>query len=45
MSARVADSFYCISFVAMRDHGLTEALTGDHHFQQAGFAALLARHE
>lgn len=31
----------CISFVVMRKHGLTEALTGDHHFEQAGFVALL----
>src|SRR4051812_21860028 len=25
----------CISFVVMADLGLTEALTGDHHFEQA----------
>lgn len=31
----------CLSFVVMREHGLTEALTGDHHFEQAGFVALL----
>lgn len=31
----------CISFVLMRDEGLTEALTGDKHFEQAGFTALL----
>jgi predicted nucleic acid-binding protein len=31
----------CISFVAMTDYGITEALTGDHHFEQAGFRALL----
>ena len=31
----------CISFVVMREHGLTEALTSDHHFEQAGFRALL----
>jgi uncharacterized protein len=31
----------CTSFVVMGDHGLTEALTGDHHFEQAGFRALL----
>lgn len=31
----------CISFVVMRREGLIEALTGDHHFQQAGFVALL----
>jgi uncharacterized protein len=32
----------CISFVAMTDEGLSEALTGDHHFKQAGFTMLLA---
>jgi|ERR1035437_7333773 predicted nucleic acid-binding protein len=31
----------CISFVVMRDEGLQHALTGDHHFEQAGFKALL----
>lgn len=31
----------CISFVVMQERGLTEALTGDHHFEQAGFVALL----
>jgi hypothetical protein len=31
----------CISFIVMEDHGLTEALTTDEHFQQAGFRALL----
>lgn len=31
----------CISFVAMKDEGIIEALTGDHHFEQAGFRALL----
>ena len=31
----------CISFVVMQRLGLTEALTGDHHFEQAGFNALL----
>jgi len=31
----------CISFVVMQERGLTEALTGDHHFEQAGFQALL----
>ena len=31
----------CVSFVVMRERGITEALTGDHHFEQAGFAALL----
>ena len=33
----------CISFVVITDRGLTEALTGDHDFQQAGFRALLRR--
>lgn len=31
----------CISFVVMADHGLTDALTGDRHFEQAGFRRLL----
>ena len=31
----------CISFVVMEDHGIRDALTGDHHFEQAGFRALL----
>ena len=31
----------CISFIVMEDNGLTEALTTDEHFQQAGFRALL----
>ena len=31
----------CISFVVMQERGITEALTADHHFEQAGFAALL----
>ena len=31
----------CISFVVMRREGLTEALTGDDHFEHAGFVALL----
>jgi len=31
----------CISFEIMRDLGITDALTHDHHFEQAGFRALL----
>jgi predicted nucleic acid-binding protein len=31
----------CTSFVVMREMGITEALTGDTHFEQAGFVALL----
>ena len=31
----------CISFVIMQDRGLTEALTADEHFQQAGYRVLL----
>ena len=31
----------CLSFVVMQEHGLTDALTGDRHFEQAGFKALL----
>jgi uncharacterized protein len=42
--ARRADKAWsltdCISFAVMGDEGLTEALTGDRHFAQAGFTAL-----
>ena len=31
----------CISFAVMTEEKLTDALTGDHHFKQAGFKALL----
>ena len=31
----------CTSFVVMTERRLTEAATGDHHFEQAGFRALL----
>jgi uncharacterized protein len=31
----------CISFVVMGERNVTEALTADHHFEQAGFVALL----
>ena len=31
----------CASFVVMRERRITEALTTDHHFEQAGFIALL----
>lgn len=31
----------CMSFVVMDDQGLTEALTADNHFRQAGFRVLL----
>lgn len=31
----------CISFVVMRERGLTDALTADRHFRQAGFRPLL----
>ncbi|WP_204106710.1 MULTISPECIES: type II toxin-antitoxin system VapC family toxin [Spirulina sp. CCY15215] len=31
----------CMSFVVMQDRGITEALTTDEHFQQAGFRVLL----
>jgi predicted nucleic acid-binding protein len=31
----------CVSFIVMSDRGLTEALTSDEHFEQAGFVALL----
>lgn len=31
----------CISFVVMKEHGITDALTCDKHFVQAGFRALM----
>lgn len=31
----------CISFAVMQERNIREALTGDHHFEQAGFVALL----
>jgi hypothetical protein len=30
----------CISFTVMTQRGLSEALTADHHFTQAGFRAV-----
>ncbi len=29
----------CVSFVVMKQESITDALTGDHHFEQAGFVA------
>ena len=31
----------CMSFVVMRERRIVEALSADHHFQQAGFVKLL----
>jgi predicted nucleic acid-binding protein len=31
----------CTSFVVMQEMGVTEALSSDHHFEQAGFSILL----
>jgi uncharacterized protein len=33
----------CVSFVVMEDETITEALTADRHFEQAGFNALLLK--
>jgi predicted nucleic acid-binding protein len=33
----------CISFHVMQERGVASALTHDHHFEQAGFQALLRR--
>ena len=33
----------CISFVVMEEQGITDALTADKHFEQAGFNVLLRR--
>lgn len=32
----------CISFIVMEQKGITEALTADEHFRQAGFRTLLS---
>jgi uncharacterized protein len=32
----------CISFVVMEQYGIRQSLTGDRHFEQAGFQALLS---
>jgi uncharacterized protein len=32
----------CISFVVMKERDLTDALTADHHFAQAGFRPLMS---
>ena len=31
----------CLSFLVMEERGITDALTADHHFEQAGFRALM----
>jgi predicted nucleic acid-binding protein len=33
----------CVSFVVMQQRNISEALTADHHFEQAGFRALMKR--
>jgi uncharacterized protein len=33
----------CTSFCVMKDEGIQQALTGDHHFEQAGFRIALSR--
>jgi predicted nucleic acid-binding protein len=33
----------CISFAVMRERGITDALTKDHHFEQAGFRVLMKK--
>jgi predicted nucleic acid-binding protein len=33
----------CISFFVMQERGIHQALAHDHHFEQAGFEALLRR--
>lgn len=45
MSSRLGAGYSlcdAVSFVLMRDRGLTAALTSDAHFEQAGFQRLLA---
>jgi predicted nucleic acid-binding protein len=33
----------CASFGVMNEEGIEQALTGDHHFEQAGFRTVLGR--
>jgi hypothetical protein len=33
----------CISFVVMKERKMTDALTTDHHFEQAGFTVLIGK--
>jgi len=33
----------CISMNSMREHGITDVLTNDHHFTQEGFSVLIHR--
>ena len=33
----------CVSFDVMKDRAITDALTADHHFEQAGFTVLLKK--
>ncbi len=41
MNRVFADTSFYIA--VMQQHGVTEALTTDHHFEQAGFHVLLKR--
>ncbi len=41
LSAPSDENHTCMSFVVMSDQSLTDALTADDHFRQAGFRALL----
>jgi len=38
---RFSARLWAVSFVIMRERGVTDALTGDKHFERAGFVALL----
>lgn len=35
----------CLSFLLMEDRGITDALTADHHYEQAGFRVLMREPE
>lgn len=44
LQARIDKTYslcYAVSFLLMREHGITEALTTDRHFEQEGFIRLL----
>ncbi len=40
-SDKVWGLIYCVSFVVMKELGITDALSADKHFEQAGFSILI----
>jgi len=44
LTLRLSGLTDCIPFVVMQEEGIDQALTGDVHFEQAGFTALFSGH-